>query len=113
MVETPLEPHSYHLHCEASRVLLVLLSCVLYSPGKPAHQLTAWREVMDSRLSTPLTCCLLQRYIDQTIPPPSQDSSGSIVLGLASSMWSIITLGEISDYLKYSSQKLYLNDIGF
>jgi len=93
LVETPLQTQSYHLHVEASRVLVVILSTVLYSPGKPAHQMTAWREVMSSNLTTPLTCCLLQRYIDQASPPPAQDSSGSIVLGLASSMWSIITLG--------------------
>ena len=95
LVETPLQTQSYHLHVEASRVLVVILSTVLYSPGKPAHQMTAWREVMSSNLTTPLTCCLLQRYIDQASPPPAQDSSGSIVLGLASSMWSIITLGTI------------------
>ena len=93
VVETPLEPGSYHLHVEATRVLVVLLSSVLYSPGKPTHQLTAWREMMRSNLTTPLTCSLLQRYIDQSSPPPLQDSQGSIVLGLASSVWSIITLG--------------------
>ena len=95
LVETPLEAHSYHLHVEATRVVVVLLSSVLYSPGKPSHQLTAWQEMMRSSLTTPLTCCLLQRYIDQAAPPPLQDSQGSIVLGLASSVWSIITLGEL------------------
>ena len=94
LVETPLEAHSYHLHAEATRVLVVVLSSVLYSPGKPTHQLTAWREMMRSNMTTPLTCCLLQRYIDQTSPPPLEDSQGSIVLGLASSVWSILTLGE-------------------
>ena len=96
LVETPLQTHSYHLHVEATRVMVVLLSGVLYSPGKPAHQLTAWREMMTSQLSTPLTCCLLQRYIDQATRPPSHHSSGSLVLGLASSMWSIMTLGEMT-----------------
>ena len=95
LVETPLETQSYHLHVEATRVMVVLLSSVLYSPGKPTHQLTAWREMMRSNMTTPLTCCLLQRYIDQAAPPPLQDSQGSIVLGLASSMWSILTLGKI------------------
>ena len=96
LVETPLEPHSYHLHAETTRVLVVLLSSVLYSPGKPTHQLAAWREMMRSPLTIPLTCCLLQRYIDQTSPPALQESQGSIVLGLASSVWSILTLGELS-----------------
>jgi len=93
LVETPLETQSYYLHVEATRVLVVLLSSVLYSQGKPSHQLTAWREMMRSNLTIPLTCSLLQRYIDQSSPPPLQDSQGSIVLGLASSVWSIITLG--------------------
>ena len=102
LVETPLETQSYHLHVEATRVMVVLLSSVLYSPGKPTHQLTAWREMMRSNMTTPLTCCLLQRYIDQAAPPPLQDSQGSIVLGLASSMWSILTLGKIRPPLLWS-----------
>merc|ERR1719189_1989718 len=65
LVETPLQPQSYHLHVEATRVLAVLLSGVLYCPGKPAHQLAVWREIMAGEASvlvTPLTCVLLQRY---------------------------------------------------
>ena len=105
---------SYHLHVEATRVLAVLLSGVLYCPGKPAHQLAVWRELMAgekiamwrrrmdvmtmcageaSVLVTPLTCVLLQRYCDQT-PAPDLDTGGSLVLGLASSVWSILTLGQ-------------------
>jgi len=45
-----------------------------------------------SVLVTPLTCVLLQRYCDQT-PAPDLDTGGSLVLGLASSVWSILTLG--------------------
>ena len=101
---------------EATRVLAVLLSGVLYCPGKPAHQLAVWRELMAgekiamrrvedgcnvmtmcageaSVLVTPLTCVLLQRYCDQT-PAPDLDTGGSLVLGLASSVWSILTLGQ-------------------
>ena len=95
LVETPLQPQSYHLHVEATRVLHVMLGGVLYSPGKPAHQLSVWREMMSggsSVLSTPLTCVLLQRYCDQT-PAPDLDTGGSLVLGLASSVWTILTLG--------------------
>ena len=50
VVETPLVEHSYHLHVEATRVLVTLLSCVLYSPGKPCHQLAAWRDIMSGEL---------------------------------------------------------------
>ena len=46
-----------------------------------------------SVLVTPLTCVLLQRYCDQT-PAPDLDTGGSLVLGLASSVWSILTLGQ-------------------
>jgi len=95
LVETPLQNVSYHLHVEATRVLMVLLSSVLYCPGKPAHHITAWRELMSgdaSVLVTPLTCILVQRFIDQT-PAPVMEAGGSLVLGLASSVWNILTLG--------------------
>ena len=93
LVETPLQPQSYHLHVEATRLLIVLLSSVLYCPGRPAHQLTVWREMLagpPSVMVAPLTCVLLTRYCDQA---PEPEVGGSIVLGLASSMWSILTLG--------------------
>jgi len=93
LVETPLQPQSYHLHVEATRLLSVLLSSVLYCPGRPAHQLTVWREMLSgppSVMVAPLTCVLLTRYCDQA---PEPELGGSIVLGLASSMWSILTLG--------------------
>ena len=64
LVETPLVHHSYHLHVEATKMLITLLSSVMYSPGKPCHQLTVWREMMTgevSTMTTPLTCALLQR----------------------------------------------------
>ena len=96
LVETPLVEHSYYLHVEATRMLVTLLSSVLYSPGKPCHQLAAWRDMMSgeqaSVMVVPLTCALLQRYSDQA-PAPELDTGGSLVLGLASSVWSILTLG--------------------
>merc|ERR1719414_2465393 len=45
-----------------------------------------------SVLVTPLTCILVQRFIDQT-PAPVMEAGGSLVLGLASSVWNILTLG--------------------
>jgi len=95
LVETPLLSHTYSLHLEASRLLVVLLSSALYSPGRPASQLTTWRELLTGRaavLAVPLTCSLLSRYTEQAAAPvPAQP--GSLVLGLASGMWSLLTLG--------------------
>ena len=70
LVETPLLSHTYSLHLEASRLLVVLLSSALYSPGRPASQLTTWRELLTGRaaiLAVPLTCSLLSRYTEQVL----------------------------------------------
>ena len=70
LVETPLLSHTYSLHLEASRLLAVLLSSALYSPGRPACQLTTWRELLTGRaavLAVPLTCSLLSRYTEQVL----------------------------------------------
>ena len=74
VVETPTGDHTYALQLEGTRLLLVMLSPVLYSPGKPAHQLTAWREMMTGQASVmvvPLICGLLLRYMEQTQAPPN------------------------------------------
>jgi len=98
VVETPTGDHTYALQLEGTRLLLVMLSPVLYSPGKPAHQLTAWREMMTGQASVmvvPLICGLLLRYMEQTQAPPNMmgEEGGSLVLGLASGVWNILTLG--------------------
>jgi len=98
IVETPTSSHTYSLHLEGTRLVVVMLSPVLYSPGKPSHQLSAWREIMSGQASVmvvPLTCSLLLRYMEQTKAPPNLmgDEGGSLVLGLASGMWNILTLG--------------------
>ena len=98
VVETPTGDHTYALQLEGTRLLVVMLSPVLYSPGKPAHQLTAWREMMSGTASVmvvPLTCGLLLRYMEQSQAPANMlgDEGGSLVLGLASGVWNILTLG--------------------
>jgi len=96
VVETPLAPPTYSLLTEATRLLTVLLSSPLYCPpGKPAHQLAAWREMMTgsaSVMAVPLTCTLLTRYMERE-QAPVRDEGGSLVLGLASGMWNLLTLG--------------------
>lgn len=96
VVETPLSAPTYSLLTEATRLLVTILSSPLYSPpGKPSHQLTAWREIMAgpaSVMAVPLTCSLLLRFIER-MPAPPRSEGGSLVLGLASGVWSLLTLG--------------------
>jgi len=96
VVETPTGPHTYALQLESTRLVVVILSGVLHTPGKPPHQLASWREVMTGQASTmvvPLTCGLLLRFMEQSKAPPMNDEGGSLVLGLASGVWNILTLG--------------------
>ena len=77
---------------------MVMLSPVLYSHGKPAHQLSDWREMMTgqaSMLVVPLICGLLLTYMEQTQAPPNMmgEKGASLVLGLASWVWNMLTLG--------------------
>jgi len=98
VVETPTGEHTYALQLESTRLMVVMLSSVLYTPGKPPHQLSAWREMMTGQASvmvTPLTCGLLLRYMEQSKAPANMvgEEGGSLVLGLASGVWNILTLG--------------------
>ena len=94
----PTGDHTYALQLEGTRLLLVMLSLVLYSPGKPAHQFSGWREMMTSQASmlvVPLICGLLLTYMEQTQAPPNMmgEKGASLVLGLASWVWNMLTLG--------------------
>jgi len=96
IVETPLAAPTYSLLTEATKLLTVLLSSPLFCPpGKPSHQLTAWKEVMQggaSVMAVPLTSTLLIRFMERQ-PAPPRNEGGSLVLGLASGMWNLLTLG--------------------
>jgi len=96
IVETPLAAPTYSLLTEATKLLTVLLSSPLFCPpGKPSHQLTAWKEMMQgsaSVMAVPLTSTLLIRFMEQQ-PVPPRNEGGSLVLGLASGMWNLLTLG--------------------
>lgn len=96
IVETPLAAPTYSLLTEATKLLTVLLSSPLFCPpGKPSHQLTAWKEMMQgsaSVMAVPLTSTLLIRFMEQQ-PAPPRNEGGSLVLGLASGMWNLLTLG--------------------
>ena len=94
----PTGDHTYALQLEGTRLLLVMLSPVLYSHGKPAHQLSDCRDMMTgqaSMLVVPLICGLLLTYMEQTQAPPNMmgEKGASLVLGLASWVWNMLTLG--------------------
>jgi len=96
IVETPLAAPTYSFLTESTKLLTVLLSSPLFCPpGKPSHQLTAWKEVMQggaSIMAVPLTSILLIRFMERQ-PAPPRNEGGSLVLGLASGMWNLLTLG--------------------
>lgn len=99
VVDVPLKDYTYILHLEAINCLLVLLSIQMFST-QPAEKLCVYRSLMQGRNSihAPLLVrTLLQHFINQTKVPPGllsgDGQGGSIVLGLASGLWSIVTLG--------------------
>lgn len=99
VVDVPLKDFTYILHLEAINSLLVLLSIQMFST-QPAEKLLVYRSLMQGRNSihSPLLMkTLLQHFIQQTKVPPGflnhDGQGGSIVLGLASGLWSIVTLG--------------------
>lgn len=99
VVDVPLKDFTYILHLEAINSLLVLLSIQMFST-QSADKLQVYRSLMQGRNSihSPLLVkTLLQHFINQTKVPPGllnpDGHGGSIVLGLASGLWSIVTLG--------------------
>ncbi|KAK3927790.1 Dymeclin [Frankliniella fusca] len=99
IVDVPLRDFTYILHLEAVNCLLVLLSIQMFST-QPAEKLLVYRSLMQGRsaIHSPLLMkTLLQHFINQTKVPPGflnhNGQGGSIVLGLASGLWSIVTLG--------------------
>ncbi|XP_034242457.1 dymeclin isoform X2 [Thrips palmi] len=99
VVDVPLKDYTYILHLEAINCILVLLSIQMFST-QPAEKLCVYRSLMQGRNSihSPLLVrTLLQHFINQTKVPPGvlngDGQGGSIVLGLASGLWSIVTLG--------------------
>lgn len=85
--------HTYNLHVEACKSLLVLLSVQMFS-AKPSSKSIIYTLVMQKKCSIHallLTKTLLNNFIHQ-VPAPAV-SGGSLVFGLASGIWNVITLG--------------------
>lgn len=92
LVDIPLSDSTYALHCECINLLLVLLSVQMYSV-KPASKSVIYRCIMKKCAihSLLLTKCLINNFIRQDLPP--REDGGSVILDLASGLWSALTLG--------------------
>lgn len=92
------QPHTYALRLEAVATMLVCLAAPLF------HHKSSWQSSRTLRLfltlpkATEVTSALLHFYVQQSDAPPMvlgdlSGGSGSLVLGLASGVWNILTLG--------------------
>uniref|UniRef100_A0A1B6CTK8 Dymeclin n=2 Tax=Clastoptera arizonana TaxID=38151 RepID=A0A1B6CTK8_9HEMI len=89
IINIPVIDFTYKLHIEAINSLLVLLSTQMNSTV-PADQLQIYRVVMSSDKAELLTKSLLHRYMEQMKSP--ENLGGSLLIGLASELWSLLTL---------------------
>lgn len=92
IVDFPLNDSTYLLQVEAINSLLVLLSIQMYS-NERADQFYIFRTLMQKKCSIHalvLTKTLLNNFIRQD---PVTQENGSIILGLASGLWKVLTLG--------------------
>lgn len=92
IVDIPLNDSTYLLQVEAINALLVLLSVQMYSTT-PANQSIIYKCLMQKRCSIHalvLTKTLLNNFVNQR---PVPHESGSIIIGLASGLWKVLTLG--------------------
>ncbi|KDR21174.1 Dymeclin [Zootermopsis nevadensis] len=98
VVDVPLKDFTYPLHLEAINCLLVLLSVQMFSQ-QPASKSCIYRSLMQGRYSihAPLLVkTLLQHFISQDKAPPGlyrSSAGGSVVIGLASELWNMLTFG--------------------
>lgn len=98
IVDIPLKEFTYAVHLEAITCLLVFLSVQIHTNRK-ADQSNIYRLLVKGRHSihAPLFMKgLLQNFIEQKKAPPnfSTNQGQSLVLGLASELWSILTLSK-------------------
>lgn len=92
IVDVPLNDSTYLLQVEAINSLLVLLSVQMYSTI-PANQSVIYKCLMQKRCSIHalvLTKTLLNNFVSQK---PLPKETGSIIIGLASGLWKVLTLG--------------------
>ncbi|KAK8396920.1 hypothetical protein O3P69_005130 [Scylla paramamosain] len=94
VVDVPLVGLTYALHQEATITLLVLTSALVFTSGDDCY-LSVLKMLMTGRAS--IHACLfvktlVRRFMAQD-KPPAKSERGSIILGLASGLWNVLTLG--------------------
>ncbi|KAI1289319.1 Dymeclin [Halotydeus destructor] len=93
IVDVPFSAQTYALQVETITVLLILLSVQMYS-ARPAQNSAIYKVVMQKKCAIHallLTKCLMVNFINQA--PAPYDDNGSLIIGLASGLWNVLTLG--------------------
>lgn len=93
IVDIPLNDLTYLLKVESINLLLTLLSVQLFASNPITSNSLIYDSVMKRKSSIHaliLTKTLLLNFIQQ---PPAPIESGSIIIGIASSLWKVLTLG--------------------
>lgn len=94
----PVKEHTYHLHLEAINMIIVLLSVHLFSP-QPTERSTIFKTVYKSPYANTVMSVLLT-YVSKMLPIPANmfgiTSGASFVVGIAESLWSILTFSRRS-----------------
>lgn len=94
LIDMPVANRSYFLDVEATSILLILLSVQMYSV-KPAQKSLIYRTIISKKFSIHallLMKVLLSHFAKQEVPPVDHQS-GSIIIGLASGLWNVLSLG--------------------
>lgn len=94
LIDMPVANRSYALEVEATSILLILLSVQMYSV-RPAQKSLIYRTIMSKKFSIHallLMKVLLSNFAKQEVPPV-EHQSGSIIIGLASGLWNVLSLG--------------------
>ncbi|XP_060534905.1 dymeclin isoform X2 [Cylas formicarius] len=113
IVDVPVQDSTFGVHLEAITCLLVLLSVQFHSGQRSDHS-RIYFIVMKGRhiIHTPLFVkCLLTNFVSQLKPPAGFNGNPghSLVLGLASELWSLLTFNRKLDNQPVSEQSEYQN----
>lgn len=95
IVDVPLKDFTYHIHLEAVKLLIVLLSSHIHNNCK-VEQTVVHRRIMKGRhaIHAPLVVKSLLRNFTEQLKAPSAfgvNEGHSIVLGIAAELWSLLT----------------------
>uniref|UniRef100_A0A8D8Y697 Dymeclin n=2 Tax=Cacopsylla melanoneura TaxID=428564 RepID=A0A8D8Y697_9HEMI len=88
-----LDDSTYHIHLECLNSIMVLLSCQMFTT-QYTKDIVIYRIIMELKDAPEFTNVLLKWFIEQ---PKAPQPSGSLILGLASGFWSMLTLSSGSD----------------